>query len=267
MKTIELSAHSVKVAYDDVGTGLPVVLLHAFPLDKEMWAPQMGPISSAGYRVIAIDLPEFGGTTPDKDGFTIDRGADLVADFLKALGIPKAVVVGLSMGGYVAMSIARRHPSLLAGMVLADTRAAPDVPHVRANRDKLIAAVQANGPVAAVDTMLPNLFSEPTRTTNPALIERVRQIVLRQAASGIIAGLRALRDRPDAAPALEAVTAPMLVLVGEFDTVTPLLAAARIAGMARKSDLAHIPGAGHLSSLENPEAFNSAVIAFLKQLK
>jgi 3-oxoadipate enol-lactonase len=267
MKTIELTPQLMTIAYDDVGTGLPIVLLHAFPLDRSMWVPQINPISESGFRVIALDLPEFGGTTPAKDGFTIDRGADVVASFLEALGITKAVVVGLSMGGYVAMSIARRHSTLLAGMVLADTRAAPDVPHVRANRDKLIAEVQAKGPGAAVDAMLPNLFSEPTRTTNPALIERVRQIVLRQSTSGIIAGLRALRDRPDAAPALQAVTVPILVLVGEFDTVTPLLAAARIAGNVHNSDLAHIPGAGHLSSLENPEAFNSAVIAFLKQLK
>lgn len=267
MKTIELSEHSLNIAYDDVGSGLPVVFLHAFPLDREMWTPQVGPISSAGFRVISIDLPEFGGSSRDKDGFTIDRGADLVASLLKALEIPKTVVVGLSMGGYVAMSIARRHPALLAGMVLADTRAAPDVPHVRANRDKLIAAVQAQGSVAAADAMLPNLFSEPTRMTNPALIERVRQIALRQSAAGIVSGLKALRDRPDAAPALETLAVPLLVLVGEFDTVTPLLAAARIAGTVRKSDLAHIPGAGHLSNLENPEAFNSAVISFLKQLK
>src|ERR1700685_3766437 len=112
MKTIELSAYSIKVAYDDIGTGLPVVLLHAFPLDREMWAPQIGPISSAGFRVIALDLPEFGCPIADRGGFTIDRGADLVASFLKELGVAKAVVVGLSMGGYVAMSIARRHSSL-----------------------------------------------------------------------------------------------------------------------------------------------------------
>ncbi|HEV3440250.1 MAG TPA: alpha/beta hydrolase [Gemmata sp.] len=266
MKTIELAPRLMKIAYDDVGTGLPIVLLHAFPLDRSMWAPQVDPISSAGFRVIALDLPEFGGTSPNKDGFTIDLCADMVASFLEALDISKAVVVGLSMGGYVAMSIARRHPERLAGMILADTRAAPDVPQARASRDKLIAAVQAKGPVAAIDAMLSNLFSEQTRATNPAVIERARQIILRQSTSGIVAGLRALRDRPDAAPELHSVTAPLLVLVGEFDTVTPLLAAARIAGNVRKSDLAHIPGAGHLSNLENPEAFNSAVIAFLKQL-
>jgi 3-oxoadipate enol-lactonase len=267
MKTLELAPRSIKIAYDDVGTGLPVVLLHAFPLDHEMWAPQLGPISQAGYRVIALDLPEFGGTGPDNEGFTIDRGADMVSAFLDALEIRKAVVVGLSMGGYVAMSIARRHPSLLAGLVLADTRAAPDMPHLRANRDKLIAAIQEKGAIAAADAMLPNLFSEPTRATNPALIERVRQIALRQTPSGLISGLRALRDRPDAAPEMESVSVPILVLVGEFDTVTPPLSAARIAGTVRRSELAHIPGAGHLSSLENPAAFNSSVIAFLKQLK
>jgi 3-oxoadipate enol-lactonase len=267
MKTIELTTRSMTIAHDDVGTGLPVVLLHAFPLDRAMWAPQLGPIANAGFRVLALDLPAFGETTAEKDPFTIDRGADVVADFLKALGIAQAVVVGLSMGGYVAMAMTRRHPKLLAALILADTRAAPDVPHVRANRDKLIAAVQERGPSAAADAMLPNLFSEPTRATNPAVIERVRQIVLRQSSSSLISGLRALRDRPDAAPDLQTVSVPTLVLVGEFDTVTPLLAAARIAGNLPTSDLAHIPGAGHLSNLENPEAFNAAVISFLKKLK
>ena len=267
MKTLELAQQSIKIAYDDVGNGLPVVFLHAFPLDRTMWAPQLETISKAGYRVLALDLPEFGETTVSKDGFTIDGGADVVAAFLEVLELTKVVIVGLSMGGYVAMSMARRHPNLLMGMILADTRAAPDMPQMKANRDKLIVAVQANGASAVADAMLPNLFSEPTRATNPALIERVRKIALKQPASGLIAGLRALRDRPDAAPDLENVQVPTLVLVGEFDTVTPLLAAARIAGTVRKSDLSHIPGAGHLSNLENPEVFNSAVISFLKQLK
>lgn len=267
MKTIDLGANSVKLAFDDVGSGLPVVLLHAFPLDRSMWQPQIEPLLNAGFRVVAVDLPGFGDTPCDLPCFTIDRGADHVAGLLGALGIEKAVVTGLSMGGYVAMSIARRHAQVLAGMVLADTRAAPDVPHVRANRDKLIAAVKEKGALAAADAMLQNLLSEPTRSTNPALVERVRKIILRQSTEGLVAGLGALRDRPDAAPDLETVDVPTLVLVGEFDTVTPMITAARIAGTVRKSDLTHIPGAGHLSNLENPDAFNSALIAFLKRLK
>jgi pimeloyl-ACP methyl ester carboxylesterase len=267
MKTIDLGAGLVKIAYDDVGSGLPVVLLHAFPLDRSMWQPQVEPLASAGFRVLSVDLPGFGETPCDPQCFTMDRGADHVSALLGALEIERAVVVGLSMGGYVAMSIARRHPHLLAALVLADTRAAPDVPHLRANRDKLIAAVKEKGALAAAEAMLHNLLSEPTRSTNPGLIERIRTIILRQSIEGLVAGLQALRDRPDAAPVLETVEAPTLVLVGEFDTVTPMITAARIAGTIRKSSLTHIPGAGHLSNLENPDAFNTALIGFLKRLQ
>jgi 3-oxoadipate enol-lactonase len=267
MKTIELAHRWMTVAYDDVGTGLPVVLLHAFPLDREMWAPQLGALAEAGFRALAPDLPEFGRSTPGTDAFTIDRGADVVADFLEALGVAKAVVGGLSMGGYVAMAFARRHPDRLRGLILADTRAAPDNTEARVKRDRLVADVQGFGPPAAIDALLPKLVSDHTRTADPALVETVRQIGLRQSATGLIAGLYALRDRPDATPGLDAIAVPTLVLVGEHDALTPPLAAARIAAHIRGSELAHVPGAGHLSSLENPTAFNAVVLAFLRKLK
>src|SRR5688500_4518352 len=101
---IELSHREMTVAYEEMGTGLPVVFLHAFPFDRAMWTPQLAPISAAGYRVLAPDFPEFGESSPGSDAFTIDRAADLVADFLEALKIKRAVVGGLSMGGYVAMA-------------------------------------------------------------------------------------------------------------------------------------------------------------------
>ena len=267
MKTIELAHRWMTVAYDDVGTGLPVVLLHAFPLDREMWAPQLSALAGAGFRGLAPDLPEFGRSTPGSEAFNIDRGADVVADFLEALGVAKAVVGGLSMGGYVAMAFARLHPGRLRGLILADTRAAPDNTEARVKRDRLIADVHGFGPSAAVDAMLPKLLSDHTRTAHPAVVETVRRIGLRQSATGLIAGLYALRDRPDATPGLEGVTVPTLVLVGEHDAVTPPLAAARIAANVRGSELAHIPGAGHLSNIENPAAFNAAAIAFLRKLK
>jgi pimeloyl-ACP methyl ester carboxylesterase len=266
MKTIELVHRSMVVAYDEMGTGLPVVLLHAFPFDRTMWAPQLGPLSAAGFRVIAPDLPEFGDSTPGGDVITIERAADVVADFLDALHITRAVVGGLSMGGYVALAFARRHPQRLAGLILADTKAAPDDDEAKARRDDLIAAVNAGGPVAAADALLPKVVSDRTREKNPAAVETLRQIALRQTSAGVIAGLYALRDRPDAAPGLPSVAVPTLVLVGEFDTVTPPLAAARLSGTIRKSELVHVPGTGHISNVENPEAFNAAVVAFLKKL-
>jgi 3-oxoadipate enol-lactonase len=267
MKTLSLDHRFMSVAYDDVGTGVPVVLLHPFPFDRAMWAPQLEALPAAGVRVLAPDLPEFGDTTPGSEVFTIESGADVIADFLEALDIPAAVVGGLSMGGYVAMAFARRHPQRLRGLILADTKAPPDTSEGKANRDRLIADVKGGGPVVAAEAMLPKLLSESTRERKPAVVEFARAIILRQRSAGLIAGLYALRDRPDASPGLLSVGVPTLVLVGEHDAVTPPLAAARIAGSVPGSELVHIPDAGHLSNLENPEKFNAAVIAFVKKLQ
>ncbi|MBA4064061.1 MAG: alpha/beta hydrolase [Isosphaera sp.] len=254
------------VAYDDAGAGLPVVLLHAFPFDRGMWQPQLGPLSAAGFRVLAPDLPGFGGSAPGPDPFTVDGAADFVAAFLDWLKVDRAVVGGLSMGGYVALAFARRHPGRLAGLVLADTRAAPEDDTGRAARDQAVAAVEKDGPAKFGEGMLAKVLSDHTREANPAAVELARTVVTRQAAATVVAGLRALRDRPDAAPGLAAVAVPTLVLVGEHDAVTPPLNAARLAGSVRGSELLHVPGAGHLSNLENPAEFNRAVVAFLRKV-
>lgn len=106
MNALKLDLRFMSFAFDDVGSGLPVVLLHAFPFDRTMWKPQLGPLSAAGFRLLVPDLPEFGDTTPGTEVFTIEGGADVIAEFLEAINVEKAVVVGLSMGGYVAMAFA-----------------------------------------------------------------------------------------------------------------------------------------------------------------
>lgn len=267
MKTLEIGHRWMTVAYDDVGTGLPVVLLHGFPLDREMWAPQLGPLSAAGFRVVALDLPEFGRSTPGCESFSIERAADVVADCLEVLGISRAVVGGLSMGGYVAMAFARRHHELLAGLILADTRSEPDDAIARQIRDGLIALVKTEGPVAAARAMIPKLVAEQTRDTRPELVDSLRQIILRQNTTTVIDGLHALRERPDASPGLLAVAVPTLILVGEYDAITPLAYSRKMATRIRGSQLVTIEGAGHMSNLENPDAFNAAVVAFLKGVK
>jgi pimeloyl-ACP methyl ester carboxylesterase len=266
VKTLDLPRRGLTVAYDDAGAGMAVVLLHAFPFDHDMWEPQRDALAAAGYRVLTPDFPGFGGTTTGEESFGIDGGADVVADFLEGLGVMKAVVGGLSMGGYAAMAFARRHPGKLAGLILADTKAAPDDEAARANRDKLIDKVRGEGVAALVDVQMPKLVSEHTRTSNPTVVRRVETIAKRQAPAGVISGLAALRDRPDAAPELGNVKVPTLILVGEYDEVTPPLAAARMGSLIPGSEVKHIPAAGHMSNLENPEAFNAAVVAFLKRL-
>jgi 3-oxoadipate enol-lactonase len=266
MKTLVLEHRLMSVRYEDVGKGLPVVLLHAFPLDRAMWEPQLAPIAAAGFRVLAPDLPEFGETTPGSEVFTIERSADVIADLLEEIGIEKAVVGGLSMGGYIALAFARRHPDRLIGLILADTKAAPDDADAKANRDRLIADVKAGGASTAAEALLPKLFSPTTRDQKPEVIEQAQSLILRQRGAAIIAALYALRDRPDAVPGLESVSVPTLVLVGEHDAVTPPPVAEQLVGSIRGAELVSIPNAGHLSNLENPEAFNLAVITFLRKL-
>jgi pimeloyl-ACP methyl ester carboxylesterase len=248
------------IGYDDTGNGPVLVLLHAFPLDRQMWQPQLAGLASVA-RIVALDLPGFGESAPAP--FTIESVADVVAEFLTALDVPKAVVCGLSMGGYVALALGRNHPERLSGLILADTRAGIDDTNIRANRTKSIALVQKQGTAALFETMAPKVLSDSTRAGKPDVLERVKALAVKQAAESVVAALTALRDRPDANPGLRNISVPTLVLVGEFDQVTPPLSAANLSAQIRGSKLVHIPGAGHLSNVENPDAFNAAVRAFL----
>jgi 3-oxoadipate enol-lactonase len=251
----------LSIGFDEAGTGVPLVLLHAFPLDRTMWQPQLSALADVT-RVIAPDMPGFGESPAAP--FTIEGVADTVAEFLAVLKIPKAVVCGLSMGGYVALALARKHAGKLAGLILADTRAGVDDTTAKANRDKAIATVNEKGPAALFEGMAPKVLSEQTHNTNPDVVARMKAIAARQPAASVVAALEALRDRPDANPGLKDIAVPTLVLVGEYDTVTPPLAAANLSAQIRGSKLVHIPGAGHLSNAENPDAFNAAVREFLK---
>jgi pimeloyl-ACP methyl ester carboxylesterase len=249
------------VGYDDAGTGPPLVLLHAFPLDRAMWRAQLAELPDVA-RVIAPDLPGFGESSPS-GAFTIESAADTVAAFVSALGLPKVALGGLSMGGYVALAFAREYPEKLSVLVLADTRAGIDDTNTRAGREKAIALVNAEGTAALFAGMLPKVLSEHTHATNPALVERLKLIAARQKPESVAAALAALRDRPDANPGLKSIAVPTLVLVGEHDAVTPPLSAANLAAQIRGSELVHVPRAGHLASAENPDAFSAAVRKFL----
>jgi 3-oxoadipate enol-lactonase len=255
----------MSLAYTDTAAGPTLVLLHAFPLDREMWKPQLAALAGTA-RVIAPDMPGFGRSALPPEPWSVESAADAVTGLLDTLGLTGRVVVGgLSMGGYVAMAFARKYPDRLAGLILADTRAEPDDAAGKENREKMIATARKQGAAAVVEAMLPKLLSDATRTNRPAVADAVKAIGSRQTAEGVAAGLAALRDRPDATPGLDQVSVPTLVLVGEHDAVTPPTLAAAMAGRVYGSDLVTIPNAGHLSNLENPEAFNAAVARFLAE--
>jgi 3-oxoadipate enol-lactonase len=255
----------VNLAYDSAGSGRPVVLLHAFPLCREMWAAQRG--LADRFRVVTPDLFGFGNSPVPAGGWTMDSMADALAGFLTGVGIGEPVVLGgLSMGGYVALAFARKYPDRLRGLVLADTRAEADAPEAKTNRDKTIAFARQSSAAAVVEQMLPKLLGEFTRANRPDVVAEVKRIGSAQSVDGVAAGLAALRDRPDATPSLAAIRVPTLVVVGAEDALTPPDVARKLAGAIPGAKLEVIPTAGHLSSLECPAEFTTAVRMFLASL-
>lgn len=247
------------------GSGRPrgtLVLLHAFPLNARMWEPQL-PLSGGGWRVVAPHLRGADGAGGSPATSMDDHAGDVI-DLLDALHIEDAVIGGLSMGGYVALALFRLAPRYFRGIVLADTRPQADTAEGIEGRKRLLAVVHEKGPAAVADEMLPKLLGEDTRREQPGTVERVRELVLSSSTSGIAAAITALMTRPDSTPVLPSIHCPTLILVGEQDVVTPPAVSRDMQRAIPGSELVVIPGAGHLSSLERPDAFNAALAPFLE---
>ncbi len=233
-----------------------MVLLHAFPLDGRMWEPQRCDLAARA-RVLVPDLPGFGASAGHPARPDLDAWADALERLLaRRFGQRPAIVCGLSMGGYVALRLADRHPARLAGLVLADTRARADDEAGRRARDEAIDRVSTDGVAALVDTLIPRLLAE---ASPDALRRHVRELALQQSREAVIAALRAMRDRPDSTPVLEALHVPTLVVVGEHDALTPPHEAAAMVARVPHGTLEVVEAAGHLSSLERPDLFTTAV--------
>lgn len=256
-----------RLHYLDVGTGdLPLVLLHAFPLRAEMWAPQLACLS-ARTRVLAPDLKGFGRSDApdDRAGYTMDGYADEVAALLRHLDVDRLVMGGLSMGGYVAFAFLRRFGGMVEGLVLADTRATADTPEVVERRTTQQEAVTGEGPGAVVDTLLSGLLCEDTRSNRPALVAQVRGLMDNPAA-GYVGALEAMKHRPDVTADLAAISVPTLALVGDQDAQSPPDLVRDWQERIPGSRLAVLSRAGHLSNLEAADGFNAAVDDFLAGL-
>lgn len=244
------------------GTGLPVVLLHAFPLSSAMWLAQREGLA-ATCRVITPDLRGFGGSRLGEDEPSVDAMADDVAALLDQEGIDQAVVGGLSMGGYVTMAFCRRHPDRVLGVVLADTKAGPDPQPARDNRERIAQAVLSGGTDVLLTDVLPALMGPTTKDRRAMVVGRVKGLVQSAPPGAVAWAQRAMAARPDSAATLAALKVPLLVIVGEEDELAPPAEAEAMVRAAPHGRLEVIPKAGHLSAVEQPEAFNAAVTEFL----
>jgi 3-oxoadipate enol-lactonase len=263
-------------------TGAAVVFVHGFPFDGSLWEPQLAALPS-GWHGLAPDLRGFGQSPlaaedagipsgaatgagvalREEPVLTMDRLADDVAALIEAEGAAPAVVCGLSMGGYVLLALARRRPDLLRAVVLADTRAEADSDPGRENRRRLAQVVRAEGSTAVAREMLPTLLAERTLRERPAVVDHVRAMMEGTPAETLIAALAGMAGRRDATADLAAITVPALVVVGEHDTLTPPDAARALANRLPDARLEVVPDAGHVSNLENADAFNRVLSDFL----
>jgi pimeloyl-ACP methyl ester carboxylesterase len=242
-----------------------LVLLHAFPLDARMWASQRS--AFPGWRVVTPDLPGFGGR--DAGSSSMEAFATHINRELDGLGIERAVIGGLSLGGYVTFGVLRQRPDRVSALILADTRAGADSEQGREGRLAMLRTLGEQGPSGVFDQMRPKLFGATTHADRPAVVEYAKGLAGSQTPAAIEGAIRAMLDRPDSTPLLQTIAVPTLIVVGQEDVLTP---PAESEGMQAAipdipgATLVQLPRAGHLSNLETPEAFNAAVRAFLSTL-
>jgi pimeloyl-ACP methyl ester carboxylesterase len=253
--------------YIDAGLGEPLILLHAFPLSADMWRPQLERVPQ-GWRFIAPDLRGLGGSGLDgaTDASMNDYASDTL-DLMNELDLERAVIGGLSMGGYVAFAIFRQAPERFSGMILADTKSAADSDEAVHGRRALLDLVRSQGVHAVADHMIGKLLGDTSRRERPELVADVRRLIEANPPGGVDAAIYALMNRPDSTPDLARIGCPTLVMVGEEDAVTPIGEAESLHRSIRGSQLATLPAAGHLSNLEAPEEFSNTIAGWVASLQ
>ena len=264
MKTF---VNTINIAYDDHGAGLPVIFLHAFPLNKGMWSGELTALlAEERYRLVALDWRGFGESEISAEISTMDMFADDVAGLMDTLGMQDAVLCGLSMGGYATFAFLRKYPERVKGLILADTRPQADTAAAQANRENMAHVAETQGTDAIADLQIPRLLSEYTRQHHAEVEARVRQMINAATTQGIAAASRGMAQRADSTALLANIACPTLVIVGEQDALTPPTVAHDYAAQIPGAQFATIAQAGHLSNLEQPEAFLQAVSQFLRTI-
>lgn len=242
--------------WTDQGQGLPLVFVHGFPLSRGSWQPQVDDLSSS-FRIIAPDLPGFGGRQATPAVGTMDSFADDVASLLAELDTEPVVLAGHSMGGYIALAFARRHPELLRGLVLVATRSGRDTDEAAAGRRETAEKVRAGGIEAVVEAMVPKMLASVNRDSES--LAAIRGLMMSSSRDGVTGALLGMADRPDSTPGLSEIAVPTLVVTGADDEVMAPAESAALAAAIRGSRLEVIPDAGHMVAWEQPAAFSLAL--------
>ena len=261
-----IEVNNIAISYNDYGEGtIPVLFLHGFPFDKSMWKGQIDSLKATN-RVIAIDIRGFGKSTDEKSTLSIDLFADDLLAFMDKLNIEKAIICGLSMGGYIALNAVKRFPERFAALILCDTQCIADTDAVKENRYKTIEQINLDGTTDFNEKFIASVFHPDSLAQKIETVANLRSIVFANSKEIITAGLRALAERSETCTSLVSIAIPTLIICGKQDTVTPLAQSEFMHKNCKGSILKVIDNAGHVANLEHPEEFNKYLLDFLNSL-
>lgn len=256
--------NNIELAYDDVGTGPAIVLVHGYPFNRTMWDEQVAALRDK-YRVIRPDLRGHGESETSEEPATMSLMAQDVASLMDLLGVDRAVIGGLSMGGYVTLAFHQLFASRVEKLVLADTRAEADTEENKKVRAEQAQKILAEGMAGIADAMLPKLLAPETVSKRPEVVKRVRDMILQTKPEGAAAALGGMAVREDQTGRLAHINVPTLILVGREDAITPVADSEKMQPAIAGSRLIVFDNAGHVSNIEQPEQFNRALISFLNE--
>ncbi|MFC8064519.1 alpha/beta fold hydrolase [Streptomyces sp. NPDC057293] len=261
-----MTVHDTALHYDDLGSpdGMPVVLIHGHPFNRTLWAPQAHALTAAGHRVVTPDLRGYGESDVTPGKVFLSDFADDVAALLDHLGIERAVVGGVSMGGQIAMEFCRRHPGRVLALVLSDTSAPAETDEGKAYRNRLADRLLAEGMAGYADEVIGKMLASYNVAALPDVAAHVLGMMRATDPRGAAAALRGRAERPDYRDTLATVAVPTLIVVGADDAFTPVSEAEAIAGLVPHAALSVVDGAGHLPGAEQPEHFNTVLLDFLR---
>lgn len=258
--------NTINISYDDLGEGsVPIIFLHGFPFDKSMWKVQLEHFSSS-QRVIAVDIRGFGKSTDEISSLSIDLFGNDLIHFMDALGFEKAIVCGLSMGGYIALNAHGRFANRFEALILCDTQCIHDSNEVIAKRLEAITKVEAEGPGGFNEDFVKKVFHPDSLTEKKELVEELKAVVSANSQHIIAEGLRVLSARSETCSTLADISVPTLIICGREDEVTPLAQSESMQQAIKGAELQVVEKAGHVSNLEQPEVFKGYVQDFLSRI-
>jgi 3-oxoadipate enol-lactonase len=263
MKTL---VDDITINYIEHGSmqGLPVVFIHGFPFNHKMWEPQIHELPN-DIHAIAYDVRGHGCSSVGDGQFTIELFVDDLIALLNHLGIEKAILCGLSMGGYIALRAAERQPNRIKGLVLCDTKSGADTNEEKIKRTSSIKTLKSAGVSAFADDFVKAVFWTKTFENNPGAVDFIKELIQANSTLGICGTLLALASRTDTTNNLFSINVPTCIIVGEYDLRTPPSCAQEMQKAIPGSEIYILPNAGHMSNLENSKDFNEKLITFLKK--